>query len=76
MNVLRLEETIRDFKFKMPFVPFVIQLTDKRTLMIDDPDAIGFAEGTVGFIDPNGEIVMIPYADVSAVRAASLEAAK
>ncbi|MCI0379860.1 MAG: hypothetical protein L0215_19945 [Gemmataceae bacterium] len=71
MSVPEIEETIRGLKYKTPFRPFVIELTDSRSILVDNPDAIGFSDGTVGYIHPNGEILMIPYANVFALRDAT-----
>ncbi|MCI0640197.1 MAG: YgdI/YgdR family lipoprotein [Gemmataceae bacterium] len=76
MTIPSFEEAVRGFKYKSPFAPFVIELTDSRTILVDDPDAIGLSNGTMGYIDADGNILTISYQQVSALRPASLESAK
>src|SRR5438128_2541130 len=46
------EETAREFKWREPPQPFVVELTDGRCIEIDDPRAFGFVESHAFFMSP------------------------
>jgi hypothetical protein len=71
----KLEETLRSFKYRIPFQPFIVTLADGRTFVVDDADAVGFSEGAVGFLSPQYDFLMVQYEDVGAIRPAATEMA-
>src|SRR5438876_164020 len=48
-----LETTLRAMLGRRPFQPFVLEMDDGRRISVDDPMALSFGGGSVGFIGPD-----------------------
>jgi hypothetical protein len=75
MSIEQFDQTLRTFKYHEPFVPFVIETTDGRSIFVDDPKALGW-KGAGGFVSADYDLVSFSADGVRDVRFVTPEAAK
>ena len=51
MTKVEFEASLSQFLHREPFLPFVVQLTDGRRLVIHEPPVV-FCDGAASYIDP------------------------
>ena len=61
------ERTLRTFRWRTPFLPFLMDLVNGTRLVVDEPEAIGFGEGNVGYIGPDGSLSIFNQDEVSQI---------
>jgi hypothetical protein len=57
------DQTLREFIYRQPFQPFLVELDDGRTLEINRP-AVAFGGGTAGFISNTDGLVGFSWENV------------
>lgn len=60
-------EKLREFIRREPFVPFVVELHDGRSIQIDEP-TVAFGNDLAGYISPDYEILEFRREEVSVIR--------
>lgn len=73
MTPEQVEEKIIALIHREPFVPFVVEMSDGRSLEIPHP-RLAINGGGAGFIGPDGAIVNFEFKDVRTIRYIHLEA--
>jgi hypothetical protein len=68
MTVNTLESTLRSLMHREPFLPFAFEMDDGRRIFVDDPEAVCFGGGSVGYIGPTKEIYLLRCENVLAIR--------
>ncbi len=63
-------QTLRDFRWREPPQPFVIELMDGARIEVDDPMAMGFVEGEGFFLSPSYNIIKFSCDNVLRIQAA------
>jgi hypothetical protein len=63
MTIEQSEKVFRSFLGRRPFQPFVLEMDDGRRIVVDNPQAFGFAGGAIGFIGPD-EIYLLRVENV------------
>ncbi len=64
------EKTLREFWWREPPQPFVVELTDGTRIGIDDPKAVAFSEGSAVFFSPTDEFIPFSCENVLRIHAA------
>jgi hypothetical protein len=63
-------QTLREFWWREPPKPFVIELANGTRIDVDDPKAVAFAEGAGVFLSASDELVTFSCDDVLRIQAA------
>ena len=69
-----LEATLRSVLGRRPFQPFILEMDDGRRIAVDDPMALSFGGGSVGFIGPD-EIHLLRCEQIKDIRTETQPAA-
>ena len=64
------EQTLRDFLWKEPPQPFVVDLVDGTRIAVDDPGAVAFTNGEAVFLSPSSEFVEFSWENVVSIHPA------
>ncbi|HEV3444477.1 MAG TPA: hypothetical protein VG099_07530 [Gemmataceae bacterium] len=67
MTVESFESKLRTLLHRRPFNAFALEMDDGRQIIVDDPEALSFGGGSVGFIGPE-EIYLLRCENVRAIR--------
>ncbi len=67
MTIQQVEEKVIELIHRQPFVPFVVEMTDGKTLEVPHP-RLAINHTGAGFLGPDGGIVDIDFATVRAIR--------
>jgi hypothetical protein len=70
MTPEQFDQTLRQFKHREPFEPFVVELLDGRAIEIVRPN-IAFNEGFASFFTPDSELVNFACEEVREIRPAA-----
>jgi hypothetical protein len=74
MIVDQFERELRSFMHRKPYRPFVVVLTDGRTIFVDEP-AIAFGGGRAAYIGPDSSVDVFDCEQVQEFRLAQEEPA-
>jgi hypothetical protein len=74
MNPKQMEEKVIEFKRRVPFVPFVVELVDGNRVEVSHAGLAITADG-FGFLAANDAIVDVEFRKVQAIRPLNSEAA-
>lgn len=66
MTAKQVEEKLTDLVHREPFVPFVVELQNGKSLVVPHPPA--FDETGAGFIASDGALTDFDFKDVQAIR--------
>ena len=66
MTSKQVEEKLTELKHRKPFIPFVVELNDGRSLIVPEPPV--FDENGAGFFDVDGALADFWFKDVRAIR--------
>src|SRR5438874_4837 len=66
MTNKQVEEKLTELKHRKPFVPFIVELNDGRSLVVPEPPS--FDENGAGFIDSDGALADFWFKEVRAIR--------
>jgi hypothetical protein len=69
MNTEQFDQTLRQFKHREPFEPFVVELLDGRMIEIVRPNFV-FCEGFASFFTPDFDLVDFACEEVREIRPA------
>jgi hypothetical protein len=72
MTQTQFEETVRRYLYHKPYIPFIIDLVDGRSFVIDG-QGLSFNNGFVCYFDPDYQFNEFTCAEVKAIRAVTLE---
>jgi hypothetical protein len=73
MTLEQVEARIIELIHREPFVPFVVEMTDGRTLEIPHP-RLAINGGGAGFFGPDGALVDFDFRTVRSIRVPGVEA--
>ena len=68
-------QTLRTFLRREPFQPFIVEFTDGKQLLIDDPHAVTIGTCVAGFLTPEYDLISFSCEQVRDIRMATQEAA-
>jgi hypothetical protein len=64
------EQSLREFRWREPPQPFVVEVMDGTRIEVDDPKAVAFSEGAAVFLSPSYELVEFSCDNVLRIHAA------
>ncbi|MCI0357908.1 MAG: hypothetical protein L0211_05390 [Planctomycetaceae bacterium] len=72
MTIEQFENQLREHLRRTPFLPFIVKLSDGRTIFVDEP-AVSFGGGRAGFIGPDEYVEFFDCEQVERIELASAE---
>lgn len=66
MTIKQVEETLTELVHKEPFIPFIVEMNDGKTLTVPHPPA--FDDTGAGFISVDGALTDFEFKNVKAIR--------
>lgn len=67
------DQSLRAFLRRQPFQPFLVELKEGRSFLVDDPEAVAFCNGAAGFIALKKEVFLFTNENTVDMRLASPE---